>query len=33
MSEIEADFDSGRMAREYYERMFTLHLETTIPGL
>ncbi len=22
MSEIEADFDSGRMAREYYERMF-----------
>jgi len=33
MSEIEADFDSGRMVREYYERMFTLHLETTIPGL
>ena len=33
MSEIEADFDSGRMAREYYERMFTLHLETSIPGL
>ncbi len=33
MSEIEADFDSGRMAREYYERMFTLHLATTIPGL
>ena len=24
MSEIEAEFDSGRMAREYYERMFTL---------
>jgi len=24
MSEIEADFDSGRMAREYYERMFTV---------
>ena len=24
MSEIEADFDSGRMAREYYERMFTI---------
>ncbi|WP_415407869.1 alpha-glucan family phosphorylase [Sulfurovum sp. CS9] len=33
MSEIEADFDSGRMAREYYERMFTLHLEPSIPGL
>ena len=33
MSEIEADFDSGRMAREYYERMFTLHLESSIPGL
>ena len=24
MSEIEADFDSGRMVREYYERMFTV---------
>jgi len=24
MSEIEADFDSGRMAKEYYERMFTV---------
>ena len=24
MSEIEAEFDSGRMAREYYERMFTV---------
>lgn len=24
MSEIETDFDSGRMAREYYERMFTI---------
>jgi len=24
MSEIEADFDSGRMAKEYYERMFTI---------
>jgi len=33
MSEIEADFDSGRMAREYYERMFTLHLKPSIPGL
>lgn len=33
MSEIEADFDSGRMAREYYERMFTLNLESSIPGL
>ncbi len=24
MSEIEPEFDSGRMAREYYERMFTI---------
>jgi starch phosphorylase len=24
MSEIEADFDSGRMVKEYYERMFTV---------
>jgi starch phosphorylase len=24
MSEIEAEFDSGRMAKEYYERMFTI---------
>ncbi len=24
MSEIEAEFDSGRMAKEYYERMFTV---------
>jgi starch phosphorylase len=24
MSEIETEFDSGRMAREYYERMFTI---------
>jgi len=24
MSEIEAEFDSGRMVREYYERMFTI---------
>ncbi|MEA3419811.1 MAG: alpha-glucan family phosphorylase [Campylobacterota bacterium] len=24
MSEIDNDFDSGRMAREYYERMFTI---------
>lgn len=24
MSDIEVDFDSGRMAREYYERMFTV---------
>jgi len=33
MSEIDLDFDSGRMAKEYYERMFTLHLATSIPGL
>ncbi len=24
MSEIDLDFDSGRMVNEYYERMFTI---------
>jgi len=24
MSEVEIDFDSGRMVTEYYERMFTI---------